>query len=103
MFNRNFYLSPTEWTSQLISPETSQSFTILPYYHLVLSAAYIINGDLGAVMEKLLGSSRVQPNFRVTLIRKVRRKLEVKEGDTLAFYEDERGNITIKRVELKPY
>jgi bifunctional DNA-binding transcriptional regulator/antitoxin component of YhaV-PrlF toxin-antitoxin module len=52
-------------------------------------------------MDKLVGDSRVQPSFRITLTREVRRKLKVKVGDIIAFIEDERGNIIIKKAELK--
>jgi len=53
-------------------------------------------------MEKLVGNSRVQPGFRVTLTKEVRRKLRTKVGDIVAFIEDERGNIVLRRAELKP-
>jgi AbrB family looped-hinge helix DNA binding protein len=52
-------------------------------------------------MDKILANSRVQPNFRITLTKEVRKKLKAKVGDIVAFLEDERGNIIIKKAELK--
>lgn len=76
-------------------------FTILPYYHLVLSTDNIVFYERASLLEKVLGSSKVQPNFRVTLIRKVQRKLNVKVGDIVIYVEDEKGNIIIKKGQLK--
>ena len=53
-------------------------------------------------MEKTLGSSRVQPNFRVTLTKDVRSKLRTKVGSIVMFIENERGEIVLKKAELKP-
>ncbi len=53
-------------------------------------------------MEKTLGNSKVQPNFRVTLTKDVRNKLRVKIGSIVVFIEDEKGEILLKRAELKP-
>jgi bifunctional DNA-binding transcriptional regulator/antitoxin component of YhaV-PrlF toxin-antitoxin module len=53
-------------------------------------------------LEKILGVSKVQPNNRITIIRKVQKKLNVNVGDVLMFIEDDKGNITIKKVHLKP-
>lgn len=53
-------------------------------------------------MEKTLGNSRVQPNYRVTLVKSVRRKLNVKIGDIVVYIEDEKGNIILKKGELRP-
>ncbi len=52
-------------------------------------------------MDKIVANSRVQPNFRITLTTEVREKLRVKVGDIVAFVLDERGNIILKRAELK--
>ena len=52
-------------------------------------------------MDKIVGNSRVQPSFRITITKEVRRRLKVKIGDTVAFVEDERGNIILKKAELK--
>jgi bifunctional DNA-binding transcriptional regulator/antitoxin component of YhaV-PrlF toxin-antitoxin module len=52
-------------------------------------------------MDKIIANSRVQPGFRITLTKEIRRKLKTKVGDIIAFIEDDRGNITIKKAELK--
>jgi bifunctional DNA-binding transcriptional regulator/antitoxin component of YhaV-PrlF toxin-antitoxin module len=52
-------------------------------------------------MDKIIANSRVQPGFRVTLTKEIRRKLKTKVGDIIAFLEDDRGNIIIKKAELK--
>lgn len=52
-------------------------------------------------MDKIVANSRVQPGFRITLTKEIRRKLRAKVGDIVAFVEDERGNIIIKKAELK--
>jgi len=77
-------------------------FAILPYYHLVLSTNGIVLNERVSPLEKILGTSKVQPNHRVTLIRKVRKKLKVNVGDIVVYVEDEKGNIVIKKGELKP-
>jgi len=53
-------------------------------------------------LEKVLGSSKVQPNNRITIIRQVQKKLNVKVGDVMIFVEDEKGNIVIKKGQLRP-
>ena len=52
--------------------------------------------------DKVLGISKVQPNNRITIIRPVQKKLNVKVGDVLMYIEDDKGNITIKKGQLKP-
>ena len=52
-------------------------------------------------MDKIIANSRVQPGFRITLTKDIRRKLKTKVGDIIAFKEDDRGNIIIKKAELK--
>jgi AbrB family looped-hinge helix DNA binding protein len=52
-------------------------------------------------MDKIIANSRVQPGFRITLTKEIRRKLKTKVGDIIAFIEDDRGNIIIKKAELK--
>lgn len=76
--------------------------TILLYYHLVLSTNGIVLNERVSPLEKILGTSKVQPNYRVTLIRKVQKKLKVNVGDIVVYIEDEKGNIVIKKGELKP-
>lgn len=75
---------------------------VLPYYHLVLSTNHILLDERVSLLEKILGTSKVQPNYRVTLIRKVQKKLKVNVGDIVVYIEDEKGNIIIKKGELKP-
>jgi len=52
-------------------------------------------------MDKIVANGRVQPGFRVTLTKEIRKKLRTKIGDMIAFIEDEHGNIVIKKAELK--
>ena len=52
-------------------------------------------------MDKIVANSRVQPGFRVTLTKEIRKKLKTKVGDMIAFIEDEQGNVVIKKAELK--
>jgi len=52
-------------------------------------------------MDRIIANSRVQPGFRITLTREIRKKLKTKVGDIIAFIEDEHGNIIIKKAELK--
>jgi len=53
-------------------------------------------------MPKTLGSSRVQPNFRVTLTKKIREKLSVKVGSLIVFLENEDGEIVLRKAEIRP-
>ncbi|MBI2936956.1 MAG: hypothetical protein HYY22_01985 [Thaumarchaeota archaeon] len=50
--------------------------------------------------EKVLGTSRVGPKFRVTLVKNVQEKLQVKEGDLIVYVEDARGNVTLRASKL---
>jgi len=52
-------------------------------------------------MTTIVANSRVQPGFRITLTKEIRRKLKARVGDIIAFIEDERGNIILKKAELK--
>jgi len=52
-------------------------------------------------MDKIVANSRVQPGFRITLTKDVRKKLKARIGDMIAFIEDENGNIIIKKAELR--
>lgn len=47
-------------------------------------------------MEKVLGTSKVGPKYRITLVKAVQEKLKVKIGDLIVFIEDEKGNIYLK-------
>jgi hypothetical protein len=48
------------------------------------------------------GVREVQPNNRITVIRQVQQKLNVKIGDLVIDVEDEKGNMVIKKGQLKP-
>jgi len=52
-------------------------------------------------MDRIVANSRVQPGFRITLTKEIRKKLKAKVGDIIAFIEDEHGNVVIKKAELK--
>ncbi len=72
------------------------------FHHILLSANPSSRVNFVTFMaEKILGNSRVQPSFRVTLTNEVRRKLRVKVGDLVAYVEDSQGNIILKKAELK--
>jgi bifunctional DNA-binding transcriptional regulator/antitoxin component of YhaV-PrlF toxin-antitoxin module len=53
-------------------------------------------------LEKVLGSTKVQPNNRITVIKPVQKKLNVKIGDIVIFVEDEKGNVIVKKGQLRP-
>jgi bifunctional DNA-binding transcriptional regulator/antitoxin component of YhaV-PrlF toxin-antitoxin module len=50
----------------------------------------------------LLGSSKISTDNKVTIIKDAAIKLKIKQGDMLGFYGDDKGNIVIKKVVLKP-
>ena len=47
---------------------------------------------------KILGTSKIGPKYRVTLIKSVQEKLKAKVGDAIIFLEDADGNIVMKVV-----
>jgi len=47
-------------------------------------------------VEKVLGTSKVGPKYRITLVKPVQTKLKVNIGDLIVFVEDEKGNVLIK-------
>lgn len=48
---------------------------------------------------KIINTSRIQRNFRITLVKAVRPKLgKPKVGDIIGFYEDSEGKIIIKKL-----
>lgn len=51
-------------------------------------------------MEKVLGTSKVGPKYRVTLVKSVQEKLNVKIGNLIVFVEDEKGNILLRVSKL---
>jgi len=51
-------------------------------------------------VEKVLGTSKVGPKYRITLVKPVQTKLRVKIGDIIVFLEDEKGNILLKVTKM---
>lgn len=51
-------------------------------------------------VEKVLGTSKVGPKYRITLVKAVQEKLKVKIGDLVVFAEDEKGNVILKLSRL---
>ncbi len=51
---------------------------------------------------KLLGTSKTSTDNKITIIKEVSQKLNLKQGDIIAFYEDENRNIIIKKATLSP-
>lgn len=47
-------------------------------------------------MEKVLGTSKVGPKYRITLVKSVQEKLNTKIGNLIVFVEDEKGNILLR-------
>jgi bifunctional DNA-binding transcriptional regulator/antitoxin component of YhaV-PrlF toxin-antitoxin module len=48
---------------------------------------------------KFIDSSKVASNIRITVTKAVQEILgEVKPGDMIMFYEDDRGNVVIKKA-----
>jgi bifunctional DNA-binding transcriptional regulator/antitoxin component of YhaV-PrlF toxin-antitoxin module len=52
-------------------------------------------------VEKVLGTSKVGPKYRVTLVKPVQTKLKAKIGDLIVFVEDEKGNVLLKVSRMK--
>ncbi len=50
---------------------------------------------------KLIGSSRVSTDRKITITKDVSKKLNIERGDIVGFYEDG-DNIVIKKAHLKP-
>jgi len=53
-------------------------------------------------LKQILGSTKVQANSRITLISEVQRKLNVKFGDIVIYIEEEKGDIVLKKGEIRP-
>lgn len=51
--------------------------------------------------EKVLGTSKVGPKNRITLVKAVQEKLQVKEGDLIVYVENEKGNVVLRPSKLK--
>lgn len=50
----------------------------------------------------LLGLSKISTDNKVTIIKDAAQKLKIKQGDMIGFYNDDKGNIVIRKVVLKP-
>jgi AbrB family looped-hinge helix DNA binding protein len=50
--------------------------------------------------EKVLGDSRILKGGRVTIPKRVREKLSVKEGDFLTYLVTRNGSVKIKKLEF---
>jgi AbrB family looped-hinge helix DNA binding protein len=48
--------------------------------------------------EKILGTSKVGPKFRVTLIKEAQEKLKVKVGDMIVYLEEPDGKIVLRPI-----
>lgn len=46
-----------------------------------------------------IGAAKVSSNYRIALLKEVAEKLDVTIGDKVIFYENEKGEICIKRAE----
>jgi bifunctional DNA-binding transcriptional regulator/antitoxin component of YhaV-PrlF toxin-antitoxin module len=46
--------------------------------------------------ERILGTSKVGPKHRITLVKSVQEKLFIGEGDLIVYVEDEKGRIYLK-------
>ena len=51
--------------------------------------------------EKVLGTSKVGPKNRITLVKNVQEKLQIKEGDLVVYLENEKGNVVIRASKFK--
>ncbi len=54
-----------------------------------------------APSRKVLGTAKVQRGYRLTLIKRVRERLNAETGDTLIFAKDENGNLTIRIIKAQ--
>jgi bifunctional DNA-binding transcriptional regulator/antitoxin component of YhaV-PrlF toxin-antitoxin module len=52
-------------------------------------------------MSKIVDTCVVQDSYRITLTAYVRKKLKLDVGDTVAYVEDEKGNILVKKAEVR--
>jgi len=51
--------------------------------------------------EKVLGTTKVGPKQRITLVKEVQDRLRTQEGDLVVFVEDEKGNILLRVSKLQ--
>ena len=82
-----------------IIPSIYQIFkiTIIAFYHLVLSTTIHSTCVRFSPLEQFIGSSKIHPNNRITIIKEGQKKLKVKVGDVIVYLEDEKGNLMIKK------
>jgi len=52
--------------------------------------------------ETVLGTSKVDPRFRITLVQPIPDILGVKAGDLIIFVQDEDGDVKIKVSNIPP-
>lgn len=52
------------------------------------------------MVDRILGTSKVQPNNRITVLKRVQKKLGLKIGDLVVYIEDEKGNVILRKVQL---
>lgn len=48
--------------------------------------------------QKILGTSKIGPKYRITLVKDVQEKLKAKIGDVVLYIEDSEGRIYIRAV-----
>lgn len=51
--------------------------------------------------EEIVGTSKIDPRGRITLVKPIPELLGVKEGDLIVFVKDKEGNITIRSSKIK--
>jgi bifunctional DNA-binding transcriptional regulator/antitoxin component of YhaV-PrlF toxin-antitoxin module len=51
--------------------------------------------------ETVLGTSRVGPKFRITLIKNVQERLDIDQGDLVVYVEDQQGNVILRRSKIR--
>ena len=47
---------------------------------------------------KLLNTSKVSTDNKVTIIKAAADRLNIKQGDIIGFYEDEMGNVILRKI-----
>lgn len=57
---------------------------------------FILYRTISTIMRKLLGSTKVSTDNKVTIVKNASELLDIKKGDLLAFYE-ENGKICIEK------
>jgi len=50
---------------------------------------------------KLLNTSKVSTDNKITVIKEVADKLKITKGDMIGFFEDENKNIIVQKVTIK--